>query len=227
MSREFKKLDPYTSHLLLAVILLGGSKKPVRASDLCEYLNTSRATISRWISKAEELGFLRSTMARRTQYIMATQKALGLIRTIYEMTEGTSWDEEVLMAEVSSGMREGAYYMSRPGYMMGFKEILGYIPFPGTLNLRVKGEDVLKIKEWRRRVRPKIVPGFIEAGRTFGDVEVMPVELNGSVDAHAIFPIRRHYGDDVLEIIHAESLRVKLGLRDGDIVAVTLKRWKR
>ncbi len=225
MSRDFKELDPYTSHLLLAVILLGGSKKPVRASDLCEYLNTSRATISRWISRAEDLGFLRSTMARRVQYVMATQKALELVRTLYEMTQGISWDEEVLMAEVFSGMKEGAYYMSRPGYMMGFKEVLGYIPFPGTLNLRVRGEDVSKIREWRRRVRPKVVPGFVEAGRTFGDVEALPVVLNGSVEAHAIFPLRRHYGDDVLEIIHPESLRIKLNVKDGDIVAVTLKKW--
>ncbi|MDK2372228.1 MAG: CTP-dependent riboflavin kinase [Candidatus Korarchaeota archaeon] len=225
MSRDFKELDPYTSHLLLAVILLGGSKKPVRASDLCEYLNTSRATISRWISRAEDLGFLRSTMARRVQYVMTTQKALELVRTLYEMTQGISWDEEVLMAEVFSGMKEGAYYMSRPGYVMGFKEVVGYIPFPGTLNLRVRGEDISKIREWRRRVRPKVVPGFVEAGRTFGDVEVLPVVLNGSVEAHAIFPLRRHYGDDVLEIIHPESLRIKLNAKDGDIVAITLKKW--
>ncbi len=225
MSRDFKELDPYTSHLLLAVILLGGSKKPVRASDLCEYLNTSRATISRWISRAEDLGFLRSTMARRVQYVMATQKALELVRTLYEMTQGISWDEEVLMAEVFSGMKEGAYYMSRPGYVMGFKEVLGYIPFPGTLNLRVRGGDISKIREWRRRVRPKVVPGFVEAGRTFGDVEVLPVALNGSLEAHAIFPLRRHYGDDVLEIIHPESLRIKLNVKDGDIVAITLKKW--
>ncbi len=225
MSRELKELDPYTSHLLLAVILLGGSKKPVRASDLCEYLGTSRATISRWISKAEDLGFLRSIIARRVQYVMATHKSLELIKTIYEMTEGVRWDKEMLMAEVFSGMREGAYYMSRPGYIMGFKEIVGYIPFPGTLNLKMKEDDTIKVKEWRRKVRPKIVPGFVEAGRTFGEVEVLPVELNGSIHAHAIFPLRRHYGDDVLEIIHPESLRVKLDLKDGDIVAITLETW--
>ncbi len=225
MSREFKELDPYTSHLVLAVIMLGGSKRPIRASDLCEYLNTSRATISRWISRAEDLGFLKSMMARRVQYVMATQKALELVRTLYEMTEGVNWDEEVLMAEVFSGMKEGAYYMSRPGYIMGFKEVLGYIPYPGTLNLRVRGEDISKIREWRRRVRPKVVPGFVESGRTFGDVEVLPVLLNGSIEAHAIFPLRRHYGDDVLEVIHPESLRVKLNVKDGDIVAVTLKKW--
>ncbi len=225
MSREFKELDPYTSHLVLAVIMLGGSKRPIRASDLCEYLSTSRATISRWISRAEDLGFLKSMMARRVQYVMATQKALELVRTLYEMTEGVNWDEEVLMAEVFSGMKEGAYYMSRPGYIMGFKEVLGYIPYPGTLNLRVRGEDISKIREWRRRVRPKVVPGFVESGRTFGDVEVLPVLLNGSIEAHAIFPLRRHYGDDVLEVIHPESLRVKLNVKDGDIVAVTLKKW--
>ncbi len=225
MSREFKKLDPYTSHLLLAVILLGGSKKPVRASDLCEYLNTSRATISRWISKAEDLGFLKSIIAKRVQYVMVTQKSLELIRTIYEMTEGVRWDKEILMAEVFSGMREGAYYMSRPGYVMGFKEIVGYVPFPGTLNLKMREEDMIKVKEWRRKVRPKLVQGFVEAGRTFGDVEVLPIELNGSIRAHAIFPLRRHYGDDVLEVIHPESLRVKLNLKDGDIVAVALETW--
>jgi len=226
VSREFRNLDPYVSHLIMAIILLGGSKKPIKASDLCEYLNTSRATVSRWISRAEELGFLKTSLARRTQYVMATQKSVELVQTIYEMAKDVKWGEEILMCEVFSGMREGAYYMSRPGYIMGFKEALGYVPYPGTLNVRVKSEvDISTIREWRRKVRPKVIPGFVESGRTFGDVEVLPVKINGVVEAHAIFPVRRHYGDDVLEIIHPESLRVKLELRDGDVVAVILTRW--
>ncbi len=223
---KLENLDPYVTHLIIATILLGGSKEPVKAVDISEYLNVSRATVSRWIARAEELGFLKSTISKKVQYVIVTQKAIQLIRSVYESIESRRWKEEVVLGEVFSGMGEGAYYMSRPGYTIEFKKVLGYVPYPGTLNLRIKeAKDYALVREWRTRVRPKIIHGFVEGGRTFGNVEVLPVRLNGKIRAYAIFPERRHYGDEVLEIIHEESLRVKLGVRDGDIVAVYLSDW--
>ncbi len=223
---KIEKLDPHVTLLIIATILLGGSKEPVRAVDISDYLDVSRATISRWISKAEELGYLKSTISRKVQYVIATQKAVQLIKSVYESLEERSWGEEVILAEVFSGMGEGAYYMSRPGYVMEFRKVLGYIPYPGTLNLRIKEvRDYTTIREWKASVSPKIIQGFVEGGRTFGNVEVLPIKLNGRVRAHAIFPERRHYRDDVLEVIHEENLRIKLNVRDGDVVAVYLSDW--
>ena len=36
-----------------------------------------------------------------------------------------------------SGMGEGAYYMGLKGYSKQFKSKIGYVPFPGTFNVRL------------------------------------------------------------------------------------------
>lgn len=222
---ELMKADPSVTHLIVSLALLGAAKKPVRAKDLGELISTSRATLSRWVSRAEELGFVKSVTSKKTQYLMLSEKSVELLRSIVESMEGIGWGDRVVMGEVFSGMGEGAYYMSRRGYLSGFVRVIGCEPFPGTLNLRLSYEDAVKVSEWRRRVAPKVITGFSEEGRTFGDVELYPVLINSEVPALSVFPRRRHYGHDVLEIVHKENLRERLGLRDGDMVAVTLRSW--
>ena len=45
-----------------------------------------------------------------------------------------------VVGEVSSGLGEGRYYISRKSYIIQFQEKLGFIPFLGTLNIRVSQE---------------------------------------------------------------------------------------
>ncbi|MEM3445936.1 MAG: DUF120 domain-containing protein [Candidatus Korarchaeum sp.] len=225
MRVELMRADPSVTHLIVSLALLGATKRPVRARDLSKFMSTSRATLSRWVSRAEELGFVRSATSKKSQYIMLSEKSVELLRSIGESIEGLGWGDRVVIGEVFSGMGEGAYYMSRSGYIEGFIRIIGYKPFPGTLNLKLSYEDAVKVSEWRRKVVPYSIPGFSEGGRTFGDVEVYPVVINGEVEALSVFPKRRHYGQDVLELVHEENLREKLKLRDGDMVAVTLRSW--
>lgn len=222
---EVMKVEPFVTHLIISLALMGAARKPVRAVDLMKSMGISRATLSRWVSRAEELNFVRSATSRKQQYIMLTEKSIEVLILLREAISGISWGEEVVLGEVFSGMGEGAYYMSRKGYVEGFRRLVGYKPYPGTLNLRLSQEDASKVSEWRRRVVPKIIPGFSEEGRTFGEVEIYPVGVNGEMQAIAVFPRRRHYGYDVLELAHEENLREKLGLRDGDMVSVTLKEW--
>ena len=56
----------------------------------------------------------------------ALQKSLDLSPSFVEL-KGT----------LVSGMGEGAYYMSLKGYTKQFKSKIGYIPYPGTLNVRL------------------------------------------------------------------------------------------
>lgn len=38
---------------------------------------------------------------------------------------------------VVSGLGEGAFYMSLEGYRKAFEKVLGYVPYPGTLNIKL------------------------------------------------------------------------------------------
>lgn len=222
---EVMRSEPFVTHLIVSLALMGASRKPIRATDLMKSMNVSRSTLSRWISKAEELELVRSVSSKKQQYVMLSEKSIEILKSLKEAIEGIPWEEEVIMGEVFSGMGEGAYYMSREGYVQGFRKLIGYIPYPGTLNLKLGHDDVAKIIDWRRRVTPKVIPGFSEEGRTFGEVEIYPIGINGEIEALAVFPRRRHYGKDVLEVVHEENLRKKLGLRDGDVVSVSLRNW--
>ena len=42
-----------------------------------------------------------------------------------------------LKGTLISGMGEGAYYMGLKGYSKQFKSKIGYVPFPGTFNVRL------------------------------------------------------------------------------------------
>jgi len=48
---------------------------------------------------------------------------------------------------VFSGFGEGAYYVTKGGYREQFSEKLGFTPFPGTLNIRLKSIDDIKARK--------------------------------------------------------------------------------
>ena len=62
--------------------------------------------------------------------------------------EGEEAQVIVLEGEVISGLYEGAYYISKNGYRTQIIEKLGFDPYPGTLNLKLKDEEI----EQRKRI---------------------------------------------------------------------------
>jgi riboflavin kinase len=122
--------------------------------------------------------------------------------------------------KVASGLGEGRYYLSQPGYVVQFSERLGYTPYPGTLNVRLSGEALRKaalVGHWSG-IR---IDGFQASGRTFGGATCFAARMNGR-SCHLIHPDRTHY-KDVVEFVAADCLRDKLHLKDGDTVTIDLE----
>lgn len=114
---------------------------------------------------------------------------------------------------VVSGLGRGRFFISLEGYSRQFAEKLGFIPFPGTLNIR--------LDEPFPEGRPVVIEGFSEGGRTFGGCRCYRIKLNG-IDAAVIRPERSRYPEDLIEVIAQVNLREALGLRDGDAVEVAV-----
>ena len=103
---------------------------------------------------------------------------------------------------------------------MQFTERLGYAPYPGTLNVRLRPAETRRlgvVRDWNG-VR---IDGFEAGGRTFGGATCYPAKLNGR-PCHLIRPDRSHY-QDVIEFVAAERLRTRLRLKDGDAVKAELE----
>ncbi len=220
------RLDSKVLLLLVTMARLGGGRRLIGSSELAKSLDVSRPTVSRWINRAVSLGYVERLGEGRKQSYMLTSEGIKVLYTLCERMRAPLSVKRVA-GEVVSGLGEGSYYMSLDGYKSGFVKVLGYVPFPGTLNLRIKSEShVLKILEWTSEVKPVIIPGFSTKDRTFGSVRVYPVVLNGKLRCHAVFPERGHYNYRVLEVVWQNSIREELSLKDGDMVIVDLIDWE-
>jgi len=105
-------------------------------------------------------------------------------------------------------------------YAKEFRRILGFTPYPGTLNLRlVKEEDVKKYEDCIRRADPIVVEPPKIPGTRLGKVYVYPAVMS-SLEVFIVRPAITVYKVNVVEIIAEERLRDMLNLEDGSEVSV-------
>jgi riboflavin kinase len=117
-----------------------------------------------------------------------------------------------MRGKVSSGLGQAQYFLSREGYLRQFKERLGFVPFPGTLN-------VLLEEPFSAGVQPIEIMGFSEDGKSFGECKCYRIKLKG-IRAAIVRPEKSRYPPEIIEIIAPVRLRA-LGLEDGDLVEIT------
>lgn len=199
-------------------------KNPITTYLVAEKLGASQQTASRHLIELERQGLIRRFREGEGEVVMVSgkgMKELNLLfinlKRIFEPGIG----ELVFRGRVFTGFGEGAYYVSQEGYVNQFIEKLGFKPYPGTLNVRLKRESI-KDKGMLEASRPVTIGEFESEGRRFGPVNCFKATVNGIGRCAVIEAHRTHYGDDVLEVISAINLRRRLGLKDGDEVEVTV-----
>ena len=192
------------------------------SGELGAQLGVSQQAADRYLVRLAKLGLVGRSLAQRRQRLTLTPPALELLRKRYHtyrrIFEGPA--RVRFDGTVTSGLGEGRYYLSQPGYVLQFSERLGYSPYPGTLNIRVPAADlvrVVSVKEWKG-IR---IDGFQASGRTFGGATCYVAHLSGR-SCHLIVPDRTSH-KDVVEFIAPEFLRGALTLKDGDTVDVEIE----
>ena len=206
---------------LRRIALMGGMHDYVIISsrELGDMLTMSQQSASKRILELLDTGLISRDLGARRQRIKLTPKGIDLLRKeyneyqrIFEMR-----DEIVIKGIILTGMGEGQYYVTQPGYLEQFNEKLGFMPYEGTLNIKVPSIDLHKVQTVKK-AKPIIVKGFERNGRTFGDVECHKATIQ-NIECAVVMPSRSHY-DDVLEILCKYHLRRTLSLNDGDEVEV-------
>ena len=115
-----------------------------------------------------------------------------------------------------TGFGEGGYYISLRGYSEAFIKLLGFEPFPGTLNLRLTNEAMVEQRKRLDLLRGVEVPGFTDGKRTYGPVKCFKAKIEEDHPGAVLAIERTHYDSSVLEVIAPINLRKALGLKDGD-----------
>ena len=122
-----------------------------------------------------------------------------------------------LTAVVTSGAGQGAHFMALPWVRQSIRELIGFDPYPGTLNLRLTDPEARTT--WRHlRLGSSLTltpPEPESCGAKLFSVLVTP-----DIPAAVILPDLTRYEDDVLELIAATHLRTRLILHDDDRVTL-------
>lgn len=198
---------------------MGGLREYVNLSskELGKLVNVSQQSASQRILELIRDDFVARDLATRRQRMRLTAKGADVLRKEYADYERIFEIKETLTiaGAVMTGLGEGAFYMRQKGYKDQFRKKLWFEPYEGTLNLRISGPELAKLRIIQEN--PGIeISGFEAAGRTFGGAKCFLATL-GHVDCAVIMPIRTHHAD-VLEVISKHYLRNVVGLKDGDVV---------
>ena len=213
-----------TLAVLKVLALAGADQTPVvlTSGELGERIGMSQQAADRYLVSLEKKGLVTRMLAQRRQRLQLTPAAMMLLRseyhTYHRIFEGPA--KIAFSGAVASGLGEGRYYLSQPGYVVQFSERLGYSPYPGTLNVRVDGAALRKVELVAAWTGLRI-DGFQATGRTFGGATCFPARMNGH-PCHLIHPDRTHY-KDVVEFVAADCLRDALHVKDGDPVQIEIE----
>jgi riboflavin kinase len=214
---------PEELQCLKTIAVMGGLKGQVFLSSqsLGDALGMSPQTAARRLQSLERKILLTRSVTPDGQYVTITRDGEEALRKeyadycrVFEL-EGSGFS---LRGSVISGLGEGRYYMSLEPYVRQFVQVLGFEPFPGTLNIRIEPSGLAARKrldqlEWIG------IEGFVADGRTFGGARCLACRIRAT-PCGIIIPGRSHYPDDVLEIIAPVSLRDTYDLADGDEVEI-------
>jgi riboflavin kinase, archaea type len=221
-----KQIKPHLWFTLYSLLTLGGGKAPVKVSttELSHALGGSQQSASRHLQLLEKLGLVTRRIDADGSLVTISEKGLAVLDEVLQELkvhlEGTGSEVFVFEGMVVSGLFEGAYYISRDGYRNQIREKLGFDPFPGTLNVKVKPEDFEK----RRRLEkhPSVMlEGFKDGERSFGACRVYPLLLNDEIRGALIVADRTIHDLSTMEIVSPIYLRRHFGVSDGDTIKVS------
>jgi len=184
-------------------------------------LEISAWTLNKWLREAIEAGYLMAVAAKRGKRYILTGKALrelgSLLSDLDQAVRGVA--RLMLTGRVFRGLGEGGFYVSLAEYREWFRRYLGFDPYPGTLNLRLDPDSVVKRKLLESYDGFRIPP-MSRGDRSYCGARLFRAVINDSVEGGVVIPEKTVYGPDVLEVVAGVCLRTALGLKDGDVVKV-------
>ena len=217
-------MKPYLLQMLKELALLGAlsNKIEISSQELAIQLQTSQQTASRHLLELDKADMISREMGVKKQRLQITTKGKETLldefhhyQHIFEMPTRIHFTGTIV-----SGMGEGTYYLSQPGYIDQFRKILGFKPYPGTLNVKIKDIEKNKLRLLKHHPSQTIHP-FETNHRTFGEVKCFPAHIN-NIPTTFVLPARGHYST-VLEFISSEYLRHIIPVTDGDNVSVIIE----
>jgi len=122
--------------------------------------------------------------------------------------------------KVSSGLGEGAFFTALKWVREQSKKLLGFEPFPGTLNVELAAGEAEYLRNYLREQDGIMLRSPDER---FCNACCYSLLVNDSIRGALVIPEVTAHPRSCLEIIAPVMLKQELQLRDGDSVSLTLE----
>jgi CTP-dependent riboflavin kinase len=126
-----------------------------------------------------------------------------------------------ITGKIVGGAKQGAFFTQLDWVQQQCLDKLGFVPWPGTLNLEIPMDHVAVIEEM------KVTKGLelVSPDSYYCSGHVFPVSIE-RLPAAIVIPAEdvRMHAKNVIEIISPEMLKESLGVKDGDKVTITINR---
>lgn len=116
---------------------------------------------------------------------------------------------------VQDGVGQGGAFTQLDWVRRQFRDKLGFDPYPGTLNVRVRQVETLATWQTLAGISIDPAPGFCAS-------RCHRMRLNGSIAVVWIIPEVPNYPNDLMELIAPNCLRDVLGVKSGDPVKIQI-----
>ncbi len=214
--------------LTLSYLLSKGAKYnyvTITTASLGKNIKRSQQAASKHLLELEQNRFIERIISQRNISVKITPRGFSemvKISSVLQKSLDSSPSYVKLCGTLVSGMGEGAYYMGLRGYTKQFQSKIGYVPYPGTLNVRLDQrihQELVKQFETLDGIKIK---SFSDKKRTFGWVRCFNAKLDDSIDCELIILERTHHDDSIVELISKHCLRDAAKIRDGSKVSITI-----
>ena len=209
---------------LIDLVKIGAGEREIKAPTtfLSIVFGVSQQTASRIINELHQNEYVAKRIKNGYIWLRLTEKGLAevedYIKYINDAYEHPG--KVILVGYVTKGLGEGAYYISKRRYQIQFKDTLGFYPYPGTLNLKLRDPYYISQNRFLRSLPGYRIKGFRTKDRYFGGAKVFKAVIQSRVEGGIVYADRTIYGFDIVEVIAEQYLREHLGLKDGDEVKV-------
>lgn len=211
--------------LTLAELFTKGARYnfiPITTSSLGKSIKKSQQAASKHLLELEANGYIERLRSGQKVSVRITTKGHADIVKIFSTLKSSLESIPAYLefkGTISSGMGEGAYYMSMKGYTKQFKTKLGYIPFPGTLNVKLKDKESIEAKRSLDAYPAILVDGFSDDKRTYGWVKCYPAKID-NIAAALILLERTHHDDSIIELISKVNIKKAIKLSTGSKISI-------
>ena len=215
--------------LTLTHLLSKGAKNnfvTITTSSLGKEIKKSQQAASKHLLELENSDFIERITNGRKMSVKITPKGFSeMVKLSHLLTKSlaSSHSNVVLKGILVSGMGEGAYYMSLKGYTKQFKSKIGYIPFPGTFNVKLEKKEYTEAIRQFAGLDGIHINGYSDGKRTYGWVKCFRAELNSSFDCELIRIERTHHDTSTIELISKNNLRKTAKLSEGSKVTIIVQ----